>query len=186
MARWSPAPGSEVKYVGTNPVENLFDPVGGRPDGRCLRLAFLAFFLSALASLALAADEGGAAPAGVPRPDLAWQHWVLNCQGCHRADATGSVDTTPALAGMVAKFTRVPGGREYLARVPGVATAPLPDAELAELLNWMLWRFDGADLDAQFRPYTAEEVGALRSRPLRTEASRVRAQLLAQIRRRSL
>jgi hypothetical protein len=162
MARWSPVPDSEV------------------------RLALVALFLTALASAALAADGRGAAPPGVLRPDLAWQHWVLNCQGCHRADATGSVDTTPALAGMVAKFTRVPGGREYLARVPGVATAALADAELAELLNWMLWRFDGADLDTRFRPYTAEEVGALRSQPLRTEAARVRAQLLAKIRRRSL
>lgn len=151
-----------------------------------MRLGFVAFFLTALASPVLADDAGSRSPTGVPRPDLAWQHWVLNCQGCHRADATGSVDTAPALAGMVAKFTRVPGGREYLARVPGVATAPLPDAELAELLNWMLWRFDSADLGAQFRPYTAEEIGALRSHPLRTEASRVRAQLLVKIRRRSL
>ena len=162
MARWSPVPDFEV------------------------RLAFVAFFLTTLASPVLADDMGSRAPAGVLRPDLAWQHWVLNCQGCHRADATGSVDTTPALAGMVAKFTRVPGGREYLARVPGVATAPLPDAELAELLNWVLWRFDSADLDARFRPYTAQEIGALRSHPLRTEASRVRAQLLSEIRRKSL
>jgi hypothetical protein len=121
-------------------------------------------------------------PSGVPRPDLAWQHWVLNCQGCHRVDGTGSADTAPALAGLVAKFTNVPGGREYLGRVPGVATAPLSDPELAELLNWILWRFDRADLGANFRPYTADEVGTLRKHPLRTEASRVRGRLMAQMR----
>ena len=120
-----------------------------------------------------------AAPAGVSHPDLAWQHWVLNCQGCHRADATGSANTAPALAGQVAKFTSVPGGREYLGRVPGVATAPLSDADLAELLNWILWRFDKADLGDQFRPYTAAEVGVLRRKPLRTEASQVRGKLVA-------
>ncbi len=76
-------------------------------------------------------------------------------------------------------FTNVPGGREYLVRVPGVAAAPLSDADLAELLNWLLWRFDGGHLQADFRPYASEEVGNLRKRPLRTEASRVRARIVA-------
>jgi hypothetical protein len=82
---------------------------------------------------------------------------------------------------MVARFTNVPGGREYLARVPGVATAPVADAELAELLNWILWRFDGAHLSPAFKPFTAEEVAALRRRPLRTEAAQVRAALVGKI-----
>ena len=69
------------------------------------------------------------------------QNWILTCQGCHRADATGTPQTTPTMAGFVAKFLQVPGGREYLARVPGVATAALTDAELAEVLNWSLVRF---------------------------------------------
>ena len=135
------------------------------------------------ATIATAQDVAGDSPGGVLRPDLAWQHWVLNCQGCHRVDGTGSTETAPALAGMVAKFTNVAGGREYLGRVPGVATAPLSDADLAELLNWMLWRFDRDNLSANFRPYTAEEVRALRQRPLRTEAARVRASLVAQMHR---
>ena len=133
------------------------------------------------ATIAIAQDVAADTPAGVRRPDLAWQHWVLNCQGCHRVDGTGSTETAPALTGMVAKFTNVPGGREYLGRVPGVATAALSDADLAELLNWMLWRFDRDNLSATFRPYTAEEVRALRQQPLRTEASRVRARLVAQM-----
>jgi hypothetical protein len=82
---------------------------------------------------------------------------------------------------MVARFTNVPGGREYLARVPGVAAAPLADTDLAELLNWILWRFDKAHLTPAFQPFTAAEVGALRRRPLRTEAVQVRARLKAQI-----
>jgi mono/diheme cytochrome c family protein len=92
--------------------------------------------------------------------------YALNCQGCHRADGTGTPGTVPALAGSVAKFVRVPGGREYLGRVPGVSQAPLDDAALAAVLNWMLDRFDHADLPADFRPYTADEVGRLRADPL--------------------
>jgi hypothetical protein len=115
---------------------------------------------------------------GVANAQRAWQHWVLNCQGCHRPDGTGSEGTAPRIAGTVARFLHASGGREYLGRVPGVATSPLADRDLAEVLNWMLWRFDAAHIPTAFQPYTAEEVGRLRREPLRIEASRVRSDLL--------
>jgi mono/diheme cytochrome c family protein len=121
-----------------------------------------------------------AQPAGVENAQRAWQNWTLNCQGCHRFDGSGSDATAPGIAGTVAKFLRVPGGREYLIRVPGVATSPLSDADLAEVVNWMLWRFDREHLPASFRPYTAEEIAPLRARPLRLEASQMRSSLLSQ------
>ncbi len=140
-----------------------------------------------LAACALPAAMGASAQAPLPDAPLApgvqdaqraWQHWVLNCQGCHRPDGTGSDATAPSIAGTVARFLHAPGGREYLGRVPGVATSPLADADLAELLNWMLWRFDAAHIPADFQPYTAEELGRLRQQPLRVEASQVRSALL--------
>jgi hypothetical protein len=137
----------------------------------------------------LAAEPGAAAPgatpstaesvpAGVDNPQRAWQHWTLNCQGCHRQDGTGTDATAPSLAGTVARFLSVPGGREYLGRVPGVATSPLSNADLAEVVNWMLWRFDKEHLPANFQPFTATEMGQLRSSPLRMEAAQMRADLL--------
>ena len=120
-----------------------------------------------------------AAPAGVANAQRAWQNWTLNCQGCHRFDGSGSDATAPGIAGTVAKFLRVPGGREYLIRVPGVATSPLSDADLAEVMNWMLWRFDKEHLPASFQPYTAAEIAPLRARPLRLEASQMRSALLS-------
>jgi mono/diheme cytochrome c family protein len=120
----------------------------------------------------------GAAPAGVVDQQRAWQNWTLNCQGCHRPDGTGSEATAPSLAGTVSKFLSVPGGREYLGRVPGVATSPLSSADLANLMNWMFWRFDREHLPANFTPFTAEEIARLRTRPLRLEASPMRAELL--------
>jgi hypothetical protein len=42
----------------------------------------------------------------------------------------------------------------------------------------LLWRFDADDLPTNFQPFTAAEVGALRTRPLRLEASQMRAELL--------
>lgn len=121
---------------------------------------------------------------GVSNELLAHQHYMLQCQGCHRPDGTGTLATAPPMTGIVARFLEVPGGREYLARVPGVATAALTDAQLAELLNWTLYRFDAAHVPAGFKPYTASEMGALRRRPLRTEAKAVRAALMTELDRR--
>ena len=125
------------------------------------------------------ADYGAPAMPGVADPRRAWRNYVLNCQGCHRPDGAGDGASAPALAGHVAVFTGVAGGREYQSRVPGVATSPLSDTDTAELLNWTLWRFDAGHVAAGFAPYAAAEVRAWRRAPLRTEAPVVRAKLLA-------
>jgi mono/diheme cytochrome c family protein len=146
---------------------------------RCLLSAAIAASAMVGAALAQApVPVAPAAPLGVADAQLAWQHWTLNCQGCHRPDATGSAATTPSLAGTAARFLWVPGGREYLARVPGVATSALSNEDLAEVLNWLLWRFDKDNLPSNFQPFSAAEVGELRTRPLRLEASQMRADLL--------
>lgn len=123
-----------------------------------------------------------AAPASIPGvrdPARARQNWILQCQGCHRPSATATEGSTPALAGSVARFLGVPGGRAYLSRVPGVATAALDDGELRDLLNWTLYQYDGAHIPAGFKPYTVEEVARWRRQPLRTEAGAVRRSLVA-------
>jgi hypothetical protein len=62
--------------------------------------------------------------------------------------------------------------------VPGVATSPLSNADLSELMNWMLWRFDKEHVPANFQPFTAAEIWQLRTAPLRLEASQMRADLI--------
>jgi cytochrome c553 len=147
---------------------------------RALSLGAMTIAAVSIAAAAIAAAESPPAdvPAGVPNPQRAWQNWTLNCQGCHRQDGAGSSGTAPSLKDTVSKFLGVPGGREYLGRVPGVATSPLQNAELAELMNWMFWRFDKQHLPADFSPFTAEEIGRLRTRPLRLEAAAMRTALL--------
>jgi mono/diheme cytochrome c family protein len=125
----------------------------------------------AFATPAPAAGIGGAA-----------LDYAVNCQGCHRADGAGTPGSVPALAGSVGKFLRVPGGREYLGRVPGVAQAGLDDAALAGVVNWMLDTFGKDDRPADFVPYTADEVGRLRQKPL-TDVDRVRRELVDAIAR---
>jgi len=109
--------------------------------------------------------------------------YALNCQGCHRADGAGTPGSVPPLVDSVARFLTVPGGREYLVQVPGVAQAPLDDAALAGVVNWMLARFDKAHIPANFVPYAADEIGRLRTSPL-TDVEGVRRRLLAEIERR--
>jgi len=143
-----------------------------------LSAGMVAFAGAAPSAVPGGAAPGVAAPAGVTNPQRAWQNWTLNCQGCHRPDGTGSAGTAPSLADTVSKFLTVPGGREYLGRVPGVATSALANADLAELMNWMFWRFDKGHMPADFLPFTAEEIGRLRTAPLRLEASQMRNDLL--------
>lgn len=133
--------------------------------------------LAILGALCLLAGNGAA-----QGDDQAKAHfqWIMNCQGCHLADASGSAKGAPSMAGSVSRFLSISGGREYLGRVPGVAFAPLSDADLAVLLNWSLETFDPKHIPADFRPYTAAEVGRLRAIPLVSDAAEHRRQLLAE------
>ena len=117
--------------------------------------------------------------ANAPPVRSAQTMWMLNCQGCHRADGGGTDRAVLAMPGVVARFLWVPGGREYLIRVPGVATSPLPDDSLAVLVNWMLEKFDQENIPEDFTPYTPDEVSSLRKLgAYGEEAGEVRASLM--------
>lgn len=142
------------------------------------RLSALILALAGLA-LGVGATAGEATMRGVPNPQQAHVDYILKCQGCHRIDGSGDDRSNPPMNGMVARFLAVPGGREFLARVPGVSTVNLDDARLANLVNWTLYRFDPEHVPANFRPYTPAEIGQLRRHPLRLERAATRARLVA-------
>jgi hypothetical protein len=73
-------------------------------------------------------------------------------------------------------FAASPTGRDFLMRVPGVATAPLSDADIALLLNWMAHNLSDVPTPASFLDFTAEEVGQARRHPL-ADVSATRGQL---------
>ena len=104
---------------------------------------------------------------GVDNPNRASFNYMMNCQGCHGPSGQGTFDgSVPRMENFVGNFLLVEGGREFIVRVPGSANSDLDDAELAELLNWMLPRISSNEMPAGFAPYTAAEVGRLRSQPL--------------------
>src|ERR1700737_1466126 len=92
--------------------------------------------------------------------------YTLNCWGCHKPRAEGIPGTVPRLADSMADFLRVPGGREYLVEVPGVAASALSNAEIAEVLNWLLITFNKAEMPAEFKPYTSAEIAKYRPHQL--------------------
>ena len=92
-------------------------------------------------------------------------NYMLHCQGCHLPQAEGFPGKVPRINGFVGYFLGAREGREYLIQVPGVATAKLDDAEVAELMNWMIDTFSGATRPQNFVPYTAAEVARLRRSP---------------------
>ena len=106
--------------------------------------------------------------------------YMLECQGCHLSDGAGTSDAVPTLRGEVGKFLAVPGGREFLVRVPGSSQSSLDDRRLAAVLNWMLDRFDPGALPPDFVPFTEEEVSRVRRPPL-VDVETVRRKLLGRI-----
>jgi mono/diheme cytochrome c family protein len=127
-----------------------------------------------LLPLALAAAFSGAAAAD-PHVD-----YMLQCQGCHLPDGGGTPGAVPPLEGVVGSFLAVPGGREFLVRVPGSSQSSLSDARLAAVLNWILESFDPEALGDDFVPFTAEEVARVRRPPL-LDVQSVRRGLVSQI-----
>jgi hypothetical protein len=92
--------------------------------------------------------------------------YVMHCRGCHGPEGQGAPGGAPDLRRSVGRFLLVPGGREYLIRVPGTAQSELDDGRTAALLNWMVRRFGPAAVTAGVAPFTAAEVAAHRGRPL--------------------
>ena len=142
-------------------------PSGMRRCGRSI--GALAALVMLTLSFGLTSTDSSAA--GSPQ-----FNYILHCQGCHLADGQATPGKIPPLIG-AARFLGVEGGREFLVRVPGVSLSIISDDELAELMNWMLFRFSAEDKPADFEPYTAEEVGRYRQEPL-VEVETVRAGLL--------
>jgi len=108
------------------------------------------------------------------------QDWVLHCMGCHTADGSGIPGKVPALRNSLGHFVSLPEGRQFVMRVPGAANSALNDAELANVLNWLLATMNEQSRPASFKPYTAGEIAAHR-RPALTNVARTRMKLVKEL-----
>lgn len=91
-------------------------------------------------------------------------NFILRCVGCHGMEGAGSEAAgIPDFRGYVGSFARSAEGRRYLMHVPGVTNASLSDAEIAEVMNYVIARFAGVSLDPAAPGFTAAEVTQLRA-----------------------
>lgn len=103
---------------------------------------------------------------------------MLQCMGCHTPDGRGEPGHVPSVRDTLLPFANTAAGRQFLVQVPGSAQSKLSDAELAEVLNWMIDNLSSSPKPLQFRRLTAAEVAGYRRTPLVSVAP-VRAKLVA-------
>lgn len=109
-------------------------------------------------------------------------NYMLHCMGCHLPDGSGGPPDVPDVRGQMGCLLAVDGGREYLVQVPGAAQAPITNAELAAVVNYMLETFSSHTLPDDYVPLTEQEVASWRQDWLPAVGA-VRAELLARLER---
>ena len=108
-------------------------------------------------------------------------NYTLQCMGCHTPDGSGIAERVPEIRSTLLPFAQMPEGRRFLVQVPGSAQSILSNAELAELLNWMIENLGRAGVQkAEFQRYTEQEVASYRSQTL-VQVRATRERLLAVI-----
>jgi hypothetical protein len=100
--------------------------------------------------------------AGAYEPSV---NYMLQCMGCHTPDGSGAAGRVPSIRSTLLPFSAIVEGRQFLVQVPGASQSTLSDAELADLLNWMIEHLSDEPRVA-FEHFTAAEVASYRRRPL--------------------
>jgi hypothetical protein len=92
-------------------------------------------------------------------------NYMLQCMGCHTPDGSGEPGRVPAIKSTLAPLAGFAAGRRFLVQVPGSSQSRLTDAELADVLNWMIENLSVLK-PARFKPFTEAEVADYRRTPL--------------------
>ncbi|MDN7350387.1 c-type cytochrome [Acetobacter senegalensis] len=113
--------------------------------------------------------------------DHATTNYLTHCGGCHGIEGASPRTFVPLLRDHVGTFDCSAEGRAYLVRVPGVSMSLIrDDQELADVMNFVLFRLGRSSTPAGARPFTAEEVHTLRAQPLTTtDLLKLRAEVLS-------
>lgn len=118
-----------------------------------MRVSHLVAILGLIATLVCSANAFAASPR---------INYLLYCTGCHAADGAGKPPNVPTLRNELGRMISVPAMRSYLVRIPGASQAPISDADLTAVINWLLYEFNSETLPANFQEYTEAEVSRAR------------------------
>lgn len=92
-------------------------------------------------------------------PEQARVDYIEQCAGCHGVHGTTAPANLPELKGRVGWFMCTPESRAYLIRLPNVAHSRITDnAQLADLVNYVVFVLGEGSAPAGTRPFTANEV----------------------------
>lgn len=92
-------------------------------------------------------------------------NYMLQCMGCHTPDGSGEPGRVPSIKTTLAPFAASADGRRFLVQVPGASQSALTNAELADLLNWMIENLSVVK-PRSFTHYTEAEVASYRTTTL--------------------
>jgi mono/diheme cytochrome c family protein len=127
----------------------------------------------------MAAPRSGAPE--LARTGSAKADYILHCAGCHGLDGAGSTQGQVPDLRRLGAFLQLPGGREFVIKVPGVMGSGLDDAQVAGVTNWLLDTLARASVPAGHRPFETSEVTRARAQPL-TDVAAERQRLVQQSR----
>ncbi|MEI6642833.1 MAG: cytochrome C [Novosphingobium sp.] len=100
-------------------------------------------------------------------PELAQSDFIEQCAGCHGVRGSTVPAHLPEIKDRVGWFMCTPESRAYLLRLPNVAHSRLTDnAQLADLMNYVVFVLGGKSAPAGTKPFTADEVTRERQFPL--------------------
>lgn len=92
-------------------------------------------------------------------PELAQSDFIENCAGCHGLRGTTVPAHLPEIKDRVGWFMCTPESRAYLLRLPNVAHSRIADnAQLADLMNYVVFVLGGKSVPAGTKPFTGPEV----------------------------
>src|ERR1700722_7164245 len=150
---------------------------------------FSRFLTIAAATVLLAAALPAQAQTGAGSGDAGSRVYAANCVACHQAGGTGMAGAFPPLAGHVPELLKRADGRSYAGKVllfglegeinvngnafAGAmpAWSALSDNDIADVLNYVRNAWDnGKSLPSDFKPFTSDEIKALRTPPLTSAA----------------
>ncbi|MBB3882296.1 c-type cytochrome [Acetobacter oeni] len=121
-----------------------------------------------------------ASPSRAATLGRATTNYLTHCGGCHGIEGVSGASFVPQLRETVGVFTCSEEGRRYLVRVPGVSMSLIrDDQELADVLNFVVFRMGGASTPPGTKPYSASEIHDLRADPIvTTDILKARAMVL--------
>jgi mono/diheme cytochrome c family protein len=142
-------------------------------------------FATIAAAVLLAAASPALAQTGAGSGDAGSRVYAANCAACHQVGGTGLAGAFPPLARHVPDLLKQTDGRSYVGKVllfglegeinvNGNTFAgqmppwnTLSDDDIAAVLNYVSTAWDnGKSLPADFKPFTSDEIKALRATPL--------------------